>query len=430
MIEEHRLPNGLRLLVEPTDWLQGVTAGVYIATGSADEPAGLEGIAHVLEHVVFKGTGAHSGREIGAAIEAFGGELNAYTSKEYTCIWGRALPEGLSTLVQLLGELFLSPALRARELELERRVILEEHATWLDSPEDRVSDLLETQIFGDHPLAHTVLGRPGSLRAITIQDLRRFHAETWRPERAVLAVSGPVDPGDVRTCAERWFREARTGPQDTPKRPAPQADPEPEPEKLRLSQVHVAIGGPARALGDPLLPAQELLIDELGGGPNSRLFQRLREQDALSYGVYAFQSAYRQGGMWGVYADLSRGAWQDGVRAIVQEMEALRSTRYTATHLGRLRQSARGEFLLALDAPFARLERAAVSGLLLGHVEQPEVTAARISGVKAQELHLLAREFFSAGPLSIAVIDDTGAVRCGGLRDVAGDVLDGLEDQR
>lgn len=428
MIGEYRLPAGPTLLVESTEWLQGVTAGLYVAAGSAEEPAGLEGIAHVLEHVVFKGTEHFTGQEIAEVIESFGGEVNAYTTKEYTCLWGRALPEGLETLLQVLAELFLRPALRHRDLELERRVIAEEHAAWLDSPEDRVVDLLEAEIFRGGPMAHAVLGSPSTIANIRTEDLRRFHARHWRPAEAVLAVSGPVDPAGVARLTERFFVAGQRSPAKpvrAPGTPAEEARP-----PLHLGQVHVAMGGPARAFGDPLLAAQEILIDELGGGPNSRLFRRLREEEALSYGVYAFHGAYRRRGMWGVYADLSRERWREGIRAIAQEIHAMLARRYAMRHLERLRQSARGQFLLGLDAPFARLERAAVSQLLTGRVPPPEETAERIAQVTGGDLHGLSREFFGSPDFSVAAIDGDGEIFQGDLQTFAPDALDGLEGWR
>lgn len=414
------LPSGLRLLVEPTEWLQGVTAGLYVAVGSADEPPGLHGIAHVLEHVVFKGTANYSGQEIGSAIEAFGGEVNAYTTKEYTCLWGRALPEGSEKLLELLGELFSAPLLKRHDLNLERRVIQEEYVAWLDNPEDQVCDLLEEEVFrGDH-LERTVLGRPATLENVRNEDLRRFHQRHWRLGRAVLAVCGPVDAEAVRLLAERFF----TPPQPTveaaavrsPRVPAP-ADRPP----MRLGQTHVAIGGLALPYGAPMLAAQDLLMEELGGGPNSRLFQRLREREALSYGVYSFQTAYRRRGMWGVYADISHGKLREGIQAILGEIRLMQAARYARTHLQRLVASVRGQFLLSLDAPFARLERAAVSSLLLGQVEPPDQAAERIQRVQSAELRTLAREIFAPEAMRIAMIDSAGGIRSGELQSLLDD---------
>lgn len=408
------LPSGLRLLVEPTEWLQGVTAGLYVAAGSADEPPGLHGIAHVLEHVVFKGTAHYSGQEIGSSIEAFGGEVNAYTTKEYTCLWGRALPEGSEKLLELLAELFLVPSLRRHDLHLERRVIQEEYAAWLDNPEDQVCDIIEEEVFRGDPLERTVLGRPATLESIRHEDLRLFHQRHWRLEQAVLAVSGPIGAEAVRLLAERFFisspAKVEASRVRSPRVPAPAERP-----KMRLGQAHVAIGGPALFYGAPMIAAQEILMEELGGGPNSRLFQRLREREALSYGVYSFQTVYRRRGLWGVYADVSQGKLREGIHAILGEIRAMQSARYAQGHLQRLVASVRGQFLLSLDAPFARLERAAVASLLLGHVEPPDQAAARIAQVQAGELRTMARELFAPQTLRIAMIDAAGGIRSGEL---------------
>lgn len=366
MVEERRLPSGLTLVAEQASWQQGVSLGLFVRGAVVDEPPGQEGIAHLLEHLVFRGTENYTGPALAAAIEDGGGELNAYTTKEYTCIWGRMLPDDLPHMLEVVAELFLRPLLRARDLRREVQVIEGEHALWLDSPEELVCDLLEEQIFGGSPLGRRVLGDPQALSALRAQDLRAFHQATWRLGRSVLAVSGPIPVAQVARLAQALEESPapRAAARRVAARPAAGAA-----SAGRISQIHLAVGGAALPFGDHGLAAQDLLVQEFGGGPSSRLFQRLRDEDALSYGVYSYATAYAAGGMWGVYADLPAGQLREGLSAILEEAQALRRARIGERRLGPMRRAAEGALLLSLDSPFARVERHALQVLLRGGAE-------------------------------------------------------------
>ncbi len=388
MVEAIRLENGMTLVAEQAPWQQGVSLGLFVRGAVVDEPAGQEGIAHLLEHLVFRGTERYAGTDLSAAVEEDGGELNAYTTKEYTCLWGRTLPEALPRFLEILSELFVRPLLRPRDLAREVQVIEEEYSLWTDSPEEFTCDLLEEEIFRGTPLARRVLGDPQALRALRAQDVRSFHAAAWRVERAVLAVAGPVSVQEIAEIATRSFRPSPLG---RPSRRAAPAAPAPLLQPPQVGQVHLAVGGPALAFGDPALAAQDLLIQEFGGGPNSRLFQRLRERDALSYSVYSYETAYAQGGMWGVYADLPPDGLSDGIAAILEEAGALRAARLGERRLASMRRASRGALLLSLDAPFARVERQALQILLRGQAEAVEEELLRLQAVDAASLRLAAQ---------------------------------------
>ena len=385
MLEPLRLSSGLQLLVEEAPWLQGVSLGLFVRAGVVDEPEGQGGVAHLLEHLVFRGTEKYRGDELSARIDEDGGELNAYTTKEYTCLWGRTLPQGLPGFVEMLSEIFLRPRLAARDLRREVDVIAEEYQLWLQNPEEYVCDLLEAEILADGPLSRSVLGEPAELASLDAAAVRAFHAGHWRLDGAVLAVAGPVDREQVRRLAETVFLPQAPPPRLQPRRrrlsPSKAAA-----EVAQASQVHVAVGGPARSLGDPLLGTQEMLVQEFGGGPNARLFMRLREELALSYGVYSYDTAYRTGGLWAAYADLSETGLREGLAAIAREGRALRRMRWLEEDVDRLRRSAVGAFLLSLDSPFARVEREALQILQLGRSESVEEELGRIAAVRGEDL--------------------------------------------
>ena len=385
MLEAERLPSGLRLLVEEAPWLQGVSLGLFVRAGVVDEPEGEAGIAHLLEHLVFRGTEKYLGDELSRRIDEDGGELNAYTTKEYTCLWGRTLPQGVEGFLEMLAELFLRPRLLTRDLRREIDVVTEEYQLWLQNPEEYVCDLLEAEVFAGQPLSRAVLGEPAQFAALDSGAVRAFHSRHWRLEQAVLAVAGPVSSEDVRRWALGLFPpQAPAAP--LPRRRSGKGPGGTAPDEAKASQVHVAVGGPARCLGDPALAAQEMLVQELGGGPNALLFTRLREELALSYGVYSYDTAYRAGGLWAVYADLPEDALREGLLAIREEAGRLRRRRWREDEVARLRRSAVGSFLLALDSPFARVERLSLQFLQLGRPESVEEELGRMQAVQGGDL--------------------------------------------
>ena len=373
----------MTLVAEEAPWLQGVSLGLFVRAGVVDEPPGQAGIAHLLEHLVFRGTRKFAGDELSQRIDEDGGELNAYTTKEYTCLWGRTLPQGLQSYLEMLAELFLRPRLLPRDLRREVDVIAEEYQLWLQSPEEYVCDLLESEVFAGSPLARSVLGEPGELAALDARAVRAFHARQWRLDRAVLALAGPIASADVRRMAEELFL-AQGAPPRAASRPGT-TSPSPPAARALVTQVHIAVGGRARPLGDPGLARQGMLVQELGGGPNARLFMRLRDEMALSYGVYSYDTAYREDGLWAVYADLPQDALRQGLEAIADEASQLRRQRWREGQAEPMRRSARGAFLLALDSPFARVEREALQ-ILLDRREGVEDELGRIMGVRGDAL--------------------------------------------
>jgi predicted Zn-dependent peptidase len=415
LLEPIRLPSGLTLLAEEAPWLQGVSLGLFVRAGVVDEPEGQAGIAHLLEHLVFRGTEAFAGDELSARIDEDGGELNAYTTKEYTCLWGRTLPHGLLSFLEMISELFLRPRLLARDLRRELDVIAEERELWLQSPEEYVCDLLEEEVFAGAPLARSVLGQPDELKAIDQRAVRAFHRQAWRLERAVLAVAGPIDRAELLRAAERLFPPQGPSPAGLGRRRTPGT---PAPARAQASQVHVAVGGAARGLGDPGLAVQEMLVQEFGGGPNARLFLRLREELALSYGVYSYDTAYRQGGLWAAYADLPQDALHDGLQAIAEEAQGLRRQRWRPGDVERVRRSARGGFLLSLDAPFARVVREALQQLLLGRRESIEAELGRIEAAEGAQLRAEASQMLEPENWRIIVLHPERGLMRGRFLDI------------
>ncbi|MBA3605417.1 MAG: insulinase family protein, partial [Acidimicrobiia bacterium] len=296
-----RLDNGLTIATDRVPGARSVATGVWVAVGSRDEPAELAGSSHFLEHLLFKGTATRTAVDISRTVDRVGGDINAFTSKEYTAYYCRMPKRHAEMAVELLGDVLTASSLTASDVESERQVILEELAMDDDAPDDVALRTLTQQLFGDHGLGRDTAGDRDTVCSITADDVRDFFAEHYRAGATTVAVAGDVDHDDVVAAIEKSFATMPAGDGRIPRRPPGAAstgvaiDDDSE-------QVHLAIGGRAVARQDPDREALDVVNHVFGGGLSSRLFDEIRERRGLAYSVCSATSAYVDSGSWSVYA--------------------------------------------------------------------------------------------------------------------------------
>ena len=304
----NRLGNGLTVAADPLPGAESVALGLYAMVGSRSEPEQISGLAHLVEHMVFKGAGKRNTRELAEAIEDVGGFMNAWTSRDQTTFHGRVLARDTALLAELIADLVREPHLDEAHLEREKDVILSEIGETVDSPEDLVNDHLFEAAFVDQPLGRSVLGREKGLRSITRDDCVAWMAGELVPSRLILAASGKVEPEEMFKLAERLFGDM----EDRPGTPIGSAHftGGVHNDRREFEQAHWALGLPGLAAADPRMPALSIFVHALGGGTSSRLFQELREERGLAYSVGAWQQAYADTGIVsiGCAADRMRAA--------------------------------------------------------------------------------------------------------------------------
>ena len=305
------LPGGLRVVTEHVPGVRSASVGVWVGVGSRDESATVAGAAHFLEHLLFKRTPTRTATDIAESVDAIGGELNAFTTKEYTCYYAHVLDDDLALAVDVVADVVLRGRCDAEDVELERGVVLEEIAMRDDDPEDLVGDLLTTAMFGNHPLGRPVIGTEGSIEAMTRRQIHSFHKRRYQPRRMVVAVAGNVDHDVVVELARQAFAGATGDVAVAAIAPAPfragQARFKSRPQVLVRphdgEQVHLSLG--VRTLGrhDPSGRwALAVLNHAVGGGLSSRLFQEIREMRGLAYSVYSSVDTFADAGAFSVYA--------------------------------------------------------------------------------------------------------------------------------
>ncbi|HEY8484814.1 MAG TPA: pitrilysin family protein [Longimicrobiales bacterium] len=389
------LEDGLTVLTEEMPGVRSAAVGVWVRYGSVHETPEEMGVAHLLEHMVFKGTRRRSAREIALALERLGGSLDAYTTREHTSYQARVLDEYLDVALDVLADLVLDPLLRPEDLELEREVVLEEIATVEDTPDDLVFDLHARALWGDHPLGYSILGTRETVSRIGVAELRRAHERGYRARNLIVAAAGNIQHAEVVERVAELFggRVAGGEPLEVP--PPRMLEPREERLERATAQTHVVFGTQTFGHGDPRRYALALLSNAFGGGMSSRLFQRVREELGLAYSVYSYQSFYREAGVSGVYVG-TRHEWADrAVEVIREELARLAREGLTEEELEDAKGQVKGQMVLALESTGARLHRLAGFALYGEPFLTVDELMARVDAVTRDEVAELASEYFA-----------------------------------
>ncbi|UCC47936.1 MAG: insulinase family protein [Gemmatimonadota bacterium] len=390
-----QLAGGPVVLSEEVPGVRSVATGVWFRWGASHDSPERMGASHLLEHMSFKGTERRSAREIALEIEGIGGSLDAYTSREHTACHARVLDEHLPTAIDVLADLVFRPLLRSSDLEVERKVILEEIAGVEDTPEELVFDLHARALWGDHPYGTPVLGTLETVRAITRDDLVDLWRTAYRPSLSVVAAAGRLQHDELLDLVTRHFPCSREQ-AVPPLVPEPTALTPEERQYPRSSvQAHICLGSPTFARSDPRRYAAILVSTALGGGMSSRLFQRIREELGLAYTVYTFQSFYVRGGLSGIYMATRSDMADRAVDEVRSELGQLAGTGLATAELRAVKSQTKGQVLLSLESTSARLQRLAGVALF----DEPYLTlddiCSRIDAVTEVEVAELSHQYYA-----------------------------------
>ena len=390
-----RLAGGPLVLSEQVPGVRSVAVGLWMRWGASHDSPEQMGAAHLLEHMIFKGTERRSARQIALEIESIGGAIDAYTTREHTACHAHVLDEHLPIAVDVLADVVYGPLLRAEDLDVERNVILEEIAGVEDTPEELVFDLHARTLWGDHPYGSPVLGSAETVKAIASSDLQALWEKAYRPETCVVAAAGNLRHEEFLELLQRYLPHGR-GRTDFPT----VADPErlaPKDEHVPRdsAQVHICVGSPTFARSDPRRYTSILVSTALGGGMSSRLFQRLREELGLAYIIYSYQSFYARGGLSGVYMATRPDTSVQAVEAVRGELGALAESGLSEGELAAVKNQTKGQVVLSLESTSARLHRLAGVAVYQEPYLALDEICARIDAVSEEEVATLCREFYA-----------------------------------
>jgi predicted Zn-dependent peptidase len=390
-----RLDNGMQVVTDAMPDAHSVTIGFWVDAGSRDETPVEAGASHFLEHLLFKGTETRSAHSIAEDIEAVGGDMNAFTTKEYTAFYTRLIDEDLDLGLDILSEIMWEPAFRPDEIDAERQVILEEINMHEDEPSDLVHELLHEALYPGHPLGREVLGERSTITAMTRDQIANYFTTRYKPPSIVVAAAGNLDHDEVVAGIERRFT-GRNGTAPARERPA-LAPVRPLIVQHRTTeQAHLVVGMRALDRHDEDRFALSILNQILGGGMSSRLFQEIREKRGLVYSVFSYRAAYLESGALAIYAGTAPSRAPEVLALIDVELEKLATTAVSDRELTVAKGHIKGSLALSLEDSAGRMNRIGRSQLIHGHVIGFEETVARTEAVTHDDLRRVADRILGA----------------------------------
>ena len=402
MIRTETLACGARLVTEHMSDVRSVTVGVWVGTGARDEDDERAGASHFLEHLLFKGTPSWGAAEIAEAVDEVGGDMNAFTTKEYTAFYVRLLSENLGLGLEVLGAIMTTPALAEHDIDAERQVILDEILMHADEPADLAAEKCAAAMFPGHPLGREVMGVPSSVKSLDRDEIKRFFEHHYRTANMVVAAAGDLDHDALAKDIDRLFVSRHGG--AAPVRQAP-ADPVPSVvvTAKTTEQAHVVVSLPAPGRHSDKRWALAVLNHALGGGMSSRLFQEVRERRGLAYSIWSDRTHYDEVGVLSVSVGTAPDKAHQVLGLVQDEIDNLGGGGITERELAVAKGHLRAETLLSLEDSGARMSRIGSSLLLHGEVMEVDDLLSRVDAVTVDEVGALAAELAQA-PRTVSVV--------------------------
>ena len=400
------LPSGLRVVTDRMDAVETVSLGVWVDIGTRHEPAAINGVAHLLEHMAFKGTVRRSALAIAEEIEAVGGHLNAYTSREHTAYYAKVLKEDVPLAVDILADILQNSVFDPAELDRERTVILQEIGQANDTPDDVIFDLFQERAYPNQPMGRPVLGRPDIIAAIPREAVAAYLHGNYAAPRMVLAAAGRLDHDTLAAHAERAF--TALPPVSAALTEAARYVGGELRDQRDLEQVHVVLGFAGPGYADPDHYAASVLSTALGGGMSSRLFQEIRERRGLVYSIYSFAHGYRDGGLFGIYAGTGPDEVSELIPAMCEEIRRVGDGLGPA-ELKRARAQLKAGILMSLESTASRCEQVAQHLLIYDELLDVAEIVARIEAVDNEAVMRVARSITASRP-TFAALGQIGRV--------------------
>jgi len=402
-VDRRQLSNGIRVVLENMPTSRSVSFGIWVKTGSRNEQGRLNGISHFIEHMMFKGTDRYTAKDIADVFDGIGGNVNAFTSKEYTCYYAKVLDEHVPIAVDVLADMFFRSKLAEEELNKEKNVIIEEISMYEDTPDDIVHDMIARAAYAAHPLGLPILGTEDNLLAMSSDDLRAYIGNHYGNESIVLSAAGNIGES-MMELFERHFGSAAR-----PPRPADPADaglaakvPLQAPDfvagheflKKKTEQNHICIAMPGCAQDDPLLYGMILLNNAIGGGMSSRLFQEIREKRGLAYSIYSYHTAHTDSGLFTVYAGTTPKQTAEVLDLIYDVIADVRDNGITVEELRKGKEQMKGSLIIGLESTSSRMTRNGKNELMLGRLYTLDELIERIESVSMDDIRTLADRMF------------------------------------
>ena len=401
MHEKITLPNGVRIVFERIDHVRSASVGFWIGTGSRYEKAAENGAAHFIEHMLFKGTQNMKAAERASEGDRLGGQVNAFTTKEMTALYGRFLDVHLPYALDILCDMFFSSQFYEKEVEVERGVICEEISMYADTPEDLVMERLFGSVFRGSPLARPILGTKRTLERMSGEFLKEYQTNTYTGDKIVVALSGSFNDRDVEYLKQRF---SAVQPSKKSRELAGRYTPSVVLKKKRIEQNHICLAFPGLDLYDKKRYAFQLMNSIFGGNMSSRLFQHLREELGLCYSVSSFGVAHNDVGLFCVATAVSKDTEELAIQGILKEIERIKNEGVSEEELARTREQVKANVVMGLESTQSRMNRLGRNELLFGYIKDIDDVISEYDAVTCSEIHELAVQCMDIQRMSFSAV--------------------------
>lgn len=401
--QKNILSNGITVITEEISSVWSAAVGVWIATGSRHEDINNNGVSHFIEHLLFKGTETRTATDIAEELDAVGGQLNAFTSKEHTCYYAKVLGEHVSIAVDILADMICHPAFPAEEIERERGVIIEEIRMYEDSPGDLVYEMLEKKMWEDDPMGWSIAGTEERMESISREEIINYFEKHYLPHNMVIAVAGNIKHDEVIDQLEKHFKcLVGKGHEELVKPRA--TSPGIIVRKKDIEQVHLCLGLESYYLTDEKLYALYVLNMALGGGMSSRLFQEVREKRGLAYTIYSNQAPYKDTGLYSIYAATSPEKLDEVLQLTLAELEKVKHNLLTEKEFLRSKEQLKSSLIMSQEGTASQMLRIGKGQLSFGKIKQTEEIIQHIEMVTREEIQEVAKELLNKDHYVISVV--------------------------
>lgn len=404
MFKKKTLDNGVRIVYEEIPYLRSVSVGIWVAAGSRYENEFNNGISHFIEHMMFKGTSNRTAKEIAESMESIGGQINAFTGRECTCYYAKALDEHINAMIAVLADIFFNSLFSESVLDIERSVIFEEIGMYEDTPDDLAHDLLSKTVWPGNPLGLPILGSAKCLNNISRDTIIGYMKDNYLPHRTVVSVAGNFKEDSLLEELEKRFGNWKPAKGDKNNIIPTQYKRGFKIKEKSIEQVHVCMGMQGVSHGDDNLYSLLAVNNVFGGTMSSRLFQKVREELGMAYSVFSFPASFIDNGLYTIYAATNPMNLKDVITAIIGEMRKMISEGITPDELARAKEQLKGSFILGLESTGGRMNSIGKSELLLGYIKTPDEILEKIDSITMEQADEIIRTYYKPEEISVAIV--------------------------
>ncbi len=398
------LDNGMTLVVENTSTVRSICLGVWVKAGAVYETPDQGGISHFIEHMLFKGTKKHSARQIAEAMDSIGGQINAFSAKEFTCFFAKVRDQHMEMVISLLADMLTNSLFDAGEIEREKNVVIEEIKMYEDAPDELIHDIFSQSLWKTHPIGQPILGTVDSVSSIGREKIMDYYSKNYQPSNMLITAVGNFKIPQFTSLINKYFKFKSADTFVQQKVAAPKFTIEKQVREKKVEQVHLVIGAPGINESDADRYKLYVLNSIFGGSMSSRLFQEIRENRGLAYSIFSYATLYKMTGLFAIYAGCGYKECETVTGLILDEIEKIKKKNITRTELNRAREQLKGNIILSLESINSRMNRMGRNEIYFNRQIPIDEVLDNIDNVREEDVSYMAGRLFKKGKIAFSII--------------------------